>query len=105
MIVTFNEEYLRDLYTKGKTDDKKHRFQPQIIQKYARVINLMKHSKNVLALNAIGSLHYEKLIGEKKGISSVRVNHRYRIEFEERKEGDEEIATICNITDLSNHYQ
>ena len=57
MIVTFNEEYLRDLDTKGKTDDKKHRFQPQIIQKYARVINLMKHSKNVLALNAIGSLH------------------------------------------------
>ncbi len=26
MIVTFNEEYLRDLYTKGKTDDKKHGF-------------------------------------------------------------------------------
>ncbi|MEA4904731.1 MAG: addiction module killer protein, partial [Petrimonas sp.] len=28
MIVSFEKEYLRDLYEKGKTTDKKHRFQP-----------------------------------------------------------------------------
>ena len=31
----------------------------------------------------INSLNYEKLKGDKKGLSSVRVNDRYRIEFEE----------------------
>lgn len=51
------------------------------------------------------SLHYEKLSGDKQGLSSVRVNDQYRIEFEEEKENGKTIATICNITDLSNHYK
>lgn len=51
------------------------------------------------------SLNYEKLKGDKAGFSSVRVNDQYRIEFEERTKGGETIATICNITDLSNHYK
>ena len=37
--------------------------------------------------------------------SSVRVNDQYRIEFIEEIESDKKIATICNITDLSNHYK
>lgn len=43
--------------------------------------------------------------GDKAGLSSVRVNDKYRIEFEEHVEGSETIATIVNITELSNHYQ
>ena len=31
MNVEFEKEYLAELYEKGKTNDKKHRFQPQII--------------------------------------------------------------------------
>ncbi len=50
-------------------------------------------------------LNYENLKGEKLGLSSVRVNNRYRIEFEELKKENQSIASICNITDLSNHYQ
>ena len=30
MIVTFDKEYLKELYESGKTNDKKHRFQPDI---------------------------------------------------------------------------
>lgn len=47
MEVIFNEIYLRDLYTEAKSD-KKHRFQPQIIRKYIRIVDLMKSEKNVL---------------------------------------------------------
>lgn len=50
------------------------------------------------------SLRYEKLVGDKLGLSSVRVNDQYRIEFEEFVKDGETIASICNITDLSNHY-
>ena len=50
-------------------------------------------------------LHYEKLVGDKKGISSVKVNDQYRIEFTEETEDGKQIATICNITELSNHYK
>ncbi len=34
MIVSFEEEYLRELFEKGRCSDKKHRFQPQIIKGY-----------------------------------------------------------------------
>lgn len=105
MIVTFEKTYLQELYTEGKTSDKKHRFQPQIVSKYVKVINLMKQQENVLGLAKYGSLHYEKLSGDKDGVSSVRVNDQYRIEFTERIESGKQIATICNIIELSNHYK
>ena len=118
MIVTFEQTYLQELYTEGRASDKggtcdvdnivggyQHRFQPQIVSKYVKVVNLMKQQENVLGLTKYGSLHYEKLHGDKEGTSSVRVNDQYRIEFTEGMEAGKQIATICNITELSNHYK
>lgn len=65
----------------------------------------MYASPNTLSLAKYNSMRYEKLVGDKLGLSSVRVNDQYRIEFEERVKDGETIATICNITELSNHYQ
>ncbi len=65
----------------------------------------MKQLEDVLGLSRYGSLHYEKLHGDKEGFSSVRVNDQYRIEFTEQIEEGKSIATICRITELSNHYQ
>ncbi len=104
MDVVFKQTYLKELYTDGKCSDKQHRYQPQIVKKYIRVIDLMKVSSNVLQLTKYGSLHYEHLQGNKEGLSSVRVNDQYRIEFIEERRYEELIATIVNITDLSNHY-
>ena len=104
MEIIFNEAYLLEIYKTGLSD-KKHRFQPQIIRKYIRVIDLMRETSNVLGLMQYNALNYEKLKGDKTGLSSVRVNDRYRIEFEEHIKDGEAIATICNITDLSNHYK
>lgn len=49
MEIHFDKEYLRDLYITGKAD-KKHRFQPQIIRKYIRIIDLMIEKADVTAL-------------------------------------------------------
>ena len=105
MIVTFEENYLRELYENGQTSDRKHRFQPQIIKKYTRVIDLMMEQTNVKDLTRYGGLHYEHLHGDKEGLSSVKVNDQYRIEFREILEGDKTIAEVVSITKLSNHYQ
>lgn len=56
-------------------------------------------------LMPINSLHYEMLKGDKAGISSVRVNNKYRIEFTVRDSLEEPIVTVCNIIELSNHYK
>ena len=105
MEVTFDKIYLKELYELGKTDDKKHRFQPEIVRKYIRVIDLMISQPDTMALLKYNALRYEQLKGDKAGLSSVRVNDQYRIEFEEKTVENQTIATICNITELSNHYK
>lgn len=105
MRVLFDKDYLEGLYERGDSGDKKHRFQPQIVKKYIKVVDLMIDSPNVLSLAKYNSLRYEKLSGDKAGISSVRVNDQYRVEFEEFLVDGETVATIVNITDISNHYE
>ena len=105
MEILFDKEYLRQLYEDGKCTEKKHRYQPQVIKKYTKVIDLMYASPNTMSLAKYNSLHYEKLVGDKMGLSSVRVNDQYRIEFKEQTKEREVLATICNITELSNHHQ
>ena len=105
MIVTFEKEYLRDLYEKGKTDDKKHRFQPEIVRKYKSCINLMRQVPDTTALAKYNGLNFENLKGDKAGISSIRINLQYRIEFTVMDNGIESVVTVCNILELSNHYK
>lgn len=105
MVVTFEKEYLQELYVRGRTSDKKYRFQRDVIARYIKVVNTMKNVINVLDLARLNRLHYEHLRGNKNGYSSVRVNDKYRIEFIEKTVNNQTIATVCNITELSNHYK
>lgn len=105
MEVVFKKDYLLDLYETGKTKDKKHRFQPEIVHKYKRCIDILKDASRIESLYVLHALHYEKLQGDKQGISSIRVNNQYRIEFEEEQIENRIITTICNIIELSNHYK
>ena len=36
MEIVFEKDYLKNLYYKGDSGDKQHRFQPQIVKKYIR---------------------------------------------------------------------
>ncbi|KGI60722.1 plasmid maintenance system killer protein [Prevotella sp. DNF00663] len=105
MEVYFEKDYLKELYQQGKATDKKHCFQPDIIRRYIRVVDTLIAQPNTIALMQYRSLHYEKLKGDKVGLSSVRVNDQYRIEFEEHIVDGQTLATICNIVELSNHYK
>ena len=105
MEIEFEKDYLRELYEEGKAKGKKYRFQPSIIKKYKNVIDTLRVAKRIEDLFLFRSLKYEKLIGVKKGLESVRVNQQYRIEFYSRTKGEEpDIVTICSIVELSNHY-
>ena len=104
MEVTFEKDYLRNLFQTGKATEKKHRFQPEVVQKYQRCINILRNAKNIEALYDMNSLNYEILKGDKAGISSIRVNKQYRIEFTV-EDGIEPLITICTILELSNHYK
>lgn len=104
MTVTFDKEYLKELYEKGKTKDKSHRFQAEIVKRYKRCIDYLKWASSKEALLPINSLRLEALSGNKNGLFSVRVNDKYRIEFTMVECEEESLLTICNIVELSNHY-
>ncbi|HHV84367.1 MAG TPA: addiction module killer protein [Petrimonas sp.] len=105
MEIRFEKEYLRELYEKGKTKEKKYRFQPQVVNKYRKTIDLLESVSQIEDLYKFHSLNYKVLEGDKKGISSVRVNNQYRIEFTVTQVISETVVAICNILELSNHYK
>lgn len=102
MEVIFEKEYLRELFYDGETKDKQHRYQPHVVRRYVRVVNVLDSVEKVIDLYRYRALHYEKLVGDKAGLESVRVNDQYRIEF---KSSAKDGITICNIIELSNHYK
>jgi len=105
MEIKFNKKYLSELYYNGKCNDKKHRFQPQIVKTYKKRIDLLENVPSVESLYKYNALHYEILQGDKKGLESIKVNDQYRIEFSTTKIESETIVTVCNIIELSNHYK
>ena len=105
MEIRFDKKYLEELYLKGETSDKKHRFQPQIIAKDRKTVDLLESLSVVEDLFRYHSLHYESLVGDKAGLESVRVNDQYRVEFKTTKVVSEVVVTVCNIIELSNHYK
>ena len=68
MNVEFEKEYLAELYEKGKTNDKKHRFQPQIVNGYLKCVKALLNASRMEDLYQYRSLNYEKLKGDKKGL-------------------------------------
>lgn len=106
MEIRFTKKYLEELYEGGRTQEKKHRFQPSVISRYVQAIDKLKAAERIEELFPIKSLNYEKLIGRKKGLESVRINHKYRIEFRSYLSGEPpDTITICDIIELSNHYK
>ncbi len=106
MEIEFEKDYLRELYEIGKTSNKKYHFQPSVTKQFKNTIDKLRNANRIEDLFPFKSLNYKKLIGDKAGLESVRVNQQYRIEFYRKFKGEEpNIITICSIVELSNHYK
>ena len=104
MLVEFEKEYLVGLYVKGKSKNKKYRFQPSVIKNYKKRIDTLIGASNIEALFMLNSLNYEVLKGDKNRISSIRIDKKYRLEFIVSTHSTRDaLITICSILDISNH--
>lgn len=67
----------------------------------AKVLKKMKMVDNFFELKDIGSLHYEPLVGDLLGYSSVRIGYKskYRLLFTEHEEG-----IVIKLITISEHY-
>ena len=105
MIIEFDKDYLRELYIDGKASDKKHRYQPEVIRGYQKAVFVLSSANTVTDLFRNNALNYEVLQGDKQGVSSVRINRQYRLEFTVKDIMNEQIVTVCRLLDISNHYK
>lgn len=106
MNVEFEKKYLAKLYETGKADGKKHRFQPQIVNGYLKCVKALLSASQMEELYQYRSLNYEKLKGAKKGLSSLRINDQYRLEFREvTNKSNQTVVEICSLVDITNHYK
>lgn len=106
MIIKFEKKYLSELYYDGKCSDKKHRFQPQVIKGYLKCVIALEETQRIEDLFRYNALNYERLSGDKSGLSSLRINNRYRLEFREVVNPDNEpVITVCSLVDITNHYK
>lgn len=105
MNIEFDKEYLQDLYFKGKTSDKKHRYQPEVVRSYQKAVVALAHAKCIEDLFVFRSLNYEVLVGNKKGVSSVRCGKQYRLEFIVKDNIDDITIKVCHLLDISNNYK
>jgi proteic killer suppression protein len=104
MEIRYKERYLEDLYYLNQTNDKSHRFQPEVVSKYKKRVDTLRKEPHLKALLQYRSLHFKELEGGKKGQYSIRVDDKYRIIFIVSTEETQPITTICEILKLSNHY-
>ena len=105
MIIEYGQDYLRELYEEGRCKDKKHRYQPQVVNKFQQRVDTLIAATCREDLFVFRSLNFEALHGDKEGFFSIRVDIHYRLEFTLREDGVEPVLTICTLQELSNHYQ
>jgi len=105
MVIRFEKEYLRELFEEGKCSDKHHRYQPSVIRKYALRVQTLQSAPNIEALYPLNSLNYEVLTGNKAGVSSIRIDRQFRLEFTVELDSAEPIITICTLQDITNPYK
>ena len=105
MKIEFDKDYLEDLYFHGKSSDKKHRFQPEVVRNYQKAVQTLASVNCIEDLFVFKSLSYEVLVGDKKGRSSVRCGRQYRLEFIVNDDAGDITVKVCTLMELSNHYK
>ena len=102
MEIVFQKDYLSDLYYTGKTSDKQHRFQPEVVRKYVRVVGILEAVSRMEDLFRFNSLNFEAL---DNGYYSVRIDYHYRLIFQMEAKPGEVLLSICKLEDITNHYK
>jgi toxin HigB-1 len=103
MEVRFGNAYLEKLYA-GLPVSGKPKYNEDVIERFRRRVVLLEQAENTIELRKFKSLHFEALKGDKKGLYSIGVDLKYRLEFYIEKD-EIKLNEIVLIDNLSNHYR
>ena len=99
MVVRFRNKKVLELYElETRLSVSKYKFAGHIIEKYKLRIGQLIDAPDLKTIVQIRSLNYERLKGNRKGQSSIRINDQFRICFIELNE-NEVAVEIIELTD------
>lgn len=105
MNVTTENEALLELYTTGKSDDKRYKKLPKsTISGFVKAVNLIKNAKRIEDLFQHKGLNYEKLGGNLKDYESVRCDRKYRLMFKSSVLDNTIVITEVELFEITDHY-
>ncbi len=103
MDVYFRNIYLDRLF-RGVPVSGKPKYNENVVKIFRQRIRLLQNIETVSELKQFRGLNFEALKGDKKGLYSVRIDKKYRLEFSIGK-NTITLSDIAFIEDLSNHYK
>lgn len=105
MNVTTDNEALLEIYTTGKSSDRRYRNLPKsTILGFVKAVNIIKSVERIENLFQHKGLHYEKLKGDLKGFESVRCDIRYRLVFKSNALDNSIVITEVELFEITDHY-
>ena len=105
MKIEFEDIALEELYTNGSTNSGQYRKLPKdVVKQYVKVVNYIKAVRRLEDLFYIKSLHYEKKMGDLKGVDAVWINKQFRLFFYSSS-NEEGIVVNALLFEISKHYE
>ena len=106
MEIFFNNDELEKLYENGKPTSKDLKSNPTLVNQFLKTMKKLMSISRVEQLNQFGGLHYEKLTGDRKGESCVRLNKQFRLIFIEMEDDSDTPKVVAlRIEKISKHYE
>jgi len=103
MDVYFRNIYLDRLF-RGASVSGKPKYNENVVKLFRQRIRLLQSIETVSELKQFRGLNFEALKGNKKGLYSLRIDKKYRLEFSIGK-NTITLSDIVFVEDLSNHYK
>jgi len=99
--VHIDDKDLLKLYS-GETPRKLRGLPPQVVEKFFAAVQLLMTANSITDLWKFPGYNFEKL--KTKGICSMRLSGKYRLEMEVEWTNTEQTIGKFTLTAISNHY-
>lgn len=104
MDVYFDNEEIAEVASSNQPHSRHYRNLPKnVIQNFHKAIRYFQEAKTIQDVYTIKGLRYEKLVGNLKGKSSIRLNDQYRAILIEEADGI--IIIAVTFEQISKHYE
>lgn len=97
MLIEYEDEELRKLAEDAGYSTKQ--FDPILVTSYRKKIGLIRAAVDERDLRAYKALRLEKLVGNRKGQSSIRLNQQYRLILKFKTGDSGKVTVVIEIVD------